>query len=92
MNAAVLAMARTSFTRRLEVVGVEAGYRGLLEACFPAEYGKGAPVALTTLSASSRLPVIDADNVVGSGLGEGKGVARVGIGVGRGACAGSWGL
>jgi 6-phosphofructokinase 1 len=34
MNAAVRAVARTAFARRWEVVGVEAGYRGLLEGLF----------------------------------------------------------
>ena len=34
MNAAVRAIARTAFARRWEVVGVEAGYRGLLEGHF----------------------------------------------------------
>jgi 6-phosphofructokinase 1 len=34
MNAAVRAIARTAFARRWEVVGVEAGYRGLLEGRF----------------------------------------------------------
>src|ERR671915_1856797 len=31
MNAAVRAVARTAFVRRWEVMGIEAGYRGLLE-------------------------------------------------------------
>ena len=34
MNAAVRAVARTAFARRWEVVGIEAGYRGLLEGRF----------------------------------------------------------
>jgi 6-phosphofructokinase 1 len=34
MNAAVRAVARTAFARRWEVVGIEAGYKGLLEARF----------------------------------------------------------
>jgi predicted nucleic acid-binding Zn ribbon protein len=34
MNAAVRAVARTAFARRWEVVGVEAGYKGLLEGRF----------------------------------------------------------
>lgn len=34
MNAAVRAVARTAFIRRWEVVGIEAGYRGLLEGRF----------------------------------------------------------
>ena len=34
INAAVRAVVRTAFARRWEVVGVEAGYKGLLEARF----------------------------------------------------------
>ena len=34
MNAAVRAVARTAFARRWEVVGIEAGYRGLMEGRF----------------------------------------------------------
>ena len=34
MNAAVRAVARTAFARRWEVVGVEAGYQGLVEGRF----------------------------------------------------------
>lgn len=34
MNAAVRAVARTALARRWEVVGIEAGYRGLLEGRF----------------------------------------------------------
>ena len=34
MNAAVRAVVRTAFARRWEVVGIEAGYKGLLEARF----------------------------------------------------------
>ena len=34
MNAAVRAVARMAFARRWEVVGIEAGYRGLLEGRF----------------------------------------------------------
>ena len=34
MNPAVRAVARTAFARRWEVVGIEAGYRGLMEGRF----------------------------------------------------------
>ena len=34
MNAAVRAVARTAFSRRWEVVGIESGYQGLLEGWF----------------------------------------------------------
>jgi 6-phosphofructokinase 1 len=34
MNAAVRAVARTAFARRWEVVGIEAGYQGLVEGRF----------------------------------------------------------
>src|SRR5918992_3350553 len=34
MNAAVRAVARTAFSRRWEVVGIEAGYQGLVEGRF----------------------------------------------------------
>lgn len=39
-NTAVRAVARTAFTLRWEVAGVGAGYRGLVEACYPAKYGE----------------------------------------------------
>jgi 6-phosphofructokinase 1 len=41
MNAAVRAVARTAFARRGEVVGIEAGYKGLLEGRFKRLHNRG---------------------------------------------------
>ena len=46
MNAAMRAVARTGFARHWEVMGIEAGYRGLLEGRTPG--GSLLPLSLPT--------------------------------------------